>query len=165
MHSSRNLASSSEGRSPNRLKKRGVSHGSIANATTHAPTKMSVLTVQPRNGTVKPTIPNPDVSFQLFLITAGSSSAPARKVRSTAPVEDRKRIHDWSVPSAALPMSAPRKSWATYQSQSRTCRWRYGARWTAGSRPVPSRATTLRVQKSRSSRIPAGSFGHVTRRR
>lgn len=51
--------------------------------------------------------PMAKASFQFFRITAGSSSASARKVINTATVVERNFIQDWSVPSAAAPSSAP----------------------------------------------------------
>jgi len=49
MQRRRNFASSSDGRSPKRLKKRGVSQGSTANATPQAPAKINVFTVNGAN--------------------------------------------------------------------------------------------------------------------
>ena len=77
------------------------------------PRTKNAMAVQPRNGARKPTMPTLHVSFHDLRMTSGSSSAPARNVRGTAPVDERNLTHDWSVPSTATPMSAPGSSCAT----------------------------------------------------
>ena len=51
-------------------------------------------------------------SCHLSLNTSGSSSEPARKVRTMAPRPDRNLIQVWSVPRMAEPIAAPMMSWA-----------------------------------------------------
>ena len=50
------------------------------------PSAQWATAAHPRNGAVKPTRPTTVTSVSLVRMTAGSSSAPARKVSSTAPV-------------------------------------------------------------------------------
>src|SRR5215472_9621766 len=59
------------------------------------------------NGKKKLASPTATASFHLTRKTNGSSSAPARKVRTMAPTPDRNFTQDSSVPSTAPPMAAP----------------------------------------------------------
>ena len=65
-----------------------------------------------RNGKKKLARPTAAASFHLSLNTTGSSSAPARNVRTIAPMPDRNLTQDSSVPSTAEPIAAPMMSWA-----------------------------------------------------
>jgi hypothetical protein len=62
----------------------------------------------PRNGGAKLTRPMTPVSRHFVRSTAGSSSAPARKVRNTAPVAERNVIQLSVAPRSAVPTKASR---------------------------------------------------------
>src|SRR5262245_19968424 len=57
------------------------------------PNEYYAIAAQPRNGATNPTSPTTLTSANLTRITSGSSSAPARKVSTTAPEAARKRTH------------------------------------------------------------------------
>src|SRR5271157_3919407 len=71
------------------------------------PSRKWAAAAQPRKGRKKLTSPTAPASFHLSLNTCGSSSAPARKVRTIAPRPERNLIQDSSVPSIADPTAAP----------------------------------------------------------
>src|ERR1035438_2140574 len=66
-----------------------------------------------RNGPKKPTRPTPIASFHFVRKIFGSSSAPARKVSTMAPVPARKLTQPDLAPNTSVPMSAPIMSCAT----------------------------------------------------
>src|SRR5580658_805544 len=67
----------------------------------------------PRNGAKKPTRPTAKASFHLVRKIPGSSSAPARNVRTIAPVPARNEIHEDVAPRAWVPINAPMINCAT----------------------------------------------------
>jgi hypothetical protein len=69
--------------------------------------------VTPRKGARNPIIPTADDSFHLERKTAGSNSAPARKVRTMAPVPARNVIHSVLALRTWLPANAPDDQRAT----------------------------------------------------
>src|ERR1700676_4787818 len=71
------------------------------------------MAVHPKKGATKPTRPMRLASFHLIRNTAGSSSAPARNVRTMAPVPERNLIQGSSVCRSVVPMVAPIISCAT----------------------------------------------------
>src|ERR1700690_11098 len=81
-------------------------------ASTLQPKPQRASTAQPRKGAAKLTRPMAPACFHCLRNTAGSSSAPARKVSSIAPAPARNLIHDASPASTALPSIAPMKSCA-----------------------------------------------------
>src|SRR5579872_1577443 len=74
--------------------------------TFHPSTKYAPA-AQPKNGKKKPASPTAVASFHFRLKTTGSSSAPARKVKTIAPMPERNLTQDSSVPRTADPIAAP----------------------------------------------------------
>jgi hypothetical protein len=72
------------------------------------PSAYRAMAAHPRNGARKLTIPTTVTSRHLRRMTAGSSSAPARKVRTTAPVAARNVNQGWLDPMASAPARGPR---------------------------------------------------------
>src|SRR5439155_16334005 len=81
-------------------------------ASTPQPSSQRAAAAQPKNGAKKLISPTAVASFHLRRNTSGSSSAPARKVSTLAPVPESNLIHPWSPPSTAVPTSAPMSSCA-----------------------------------------------------
>src|SRR5580704_3239697 len=71
------------------------------------------MAVHPKNGPKKPTSPMTVASFHFVRKICGSSSAPARKVRTMAPVPARKLIQPVLAPSPPRMKNAPITSCAT----------------------------------------------------
>src|SRR5258707_9268283 len=79
---------------------------------TPQPRREGAPAAQPRNGNRKLASPTAAASFHLSLNTMGSSSAPARKVSTIAPMPARNLTQPSSVPSTADPMNALKINWA-----------------------------------------------------
>src|SRR5262249_18595809 len=71
------------------------------------PSSHRAAAAQPRKGAKKLASPTAVASFHLRRNTSGSSSAPARNVRTIAPMPERNLTQDSSVPSNAAPTAAP----------------------------------------------------------
>ena len=67
------------------------------------PSANRAMAAQPKKGAAKLTNPTTSTSFHRVRMVAGSSSAPARKVRTTAPVLAMKTSHGCLAPSASGP--------------------------------------------------------------
>ena len=74
---------------------------------TSQPSKLCAAAAQPRKGKKKLASFTAAASFHFSLNTTGSSSAPARNVKTIAPIPERNLTHDSSVPRTADPTAAP----------------------------------------------------------
>ncbi len=77
------------------------------------PSRKRAAAAQPRNGARKETTPIPSASFRLDRKDSGSSSVPARNVRTIAPVPERNVIQGAFAPRVSVPIKAPINSCAT----------------------------------------------------